>query len=312
MAGVPGGQRRHRPGGVLGEQADDLVHVAARHRVHVVVDDGLEPLIAERAQGRLLARLGQLLLDRLARALERAVHRLHGRLERIGHLARGEPEHLAEDQRGALVRGQVLERGGERELDALAPLVAGLGRGEPVLEAELLVRVGLDPHGLRQRQAEPVGRLARRRLVERERPLRPPRDRVEARVRGDRVEPAAQRAATLEPAQRAPRAQQRLLQRVLRVLDGAEHPVAVRVQLAAIGRDQPAERRLVAAACRLQQRLLVRHRSGRHRPRVSIPARHLSVGQQRDGDALVAPEQHRARDGGGAEPVAQGVERRVE
>ena len=35
-----------------------------------------------------------------------------------------------------------------------------------------------------------------------------------------------------------PRAQQRLLDRVLGVVDGAEHPVAVGVQLAAVGLDE--------------------------------------------------------------------------
>ena len=48
----------------------------------------------------------------------------------------------------------------------------------------------------------------------------------------------------LRPSKRAsaaPRAQQRLLQRVLGVVGRAEHPVAVRVQLAPVGRDEVGE-----------------------------------------------------------------------
>ena len=45
-----------------------------------------------------------------------------------------EVEHLAQDQHRALVGRQVLQRGDERQLDALAQLVARLGAGEPVVE----------------------------------------------------------------------------------------------------------------------------------------------------------------------------------
>ena len=108
-------------------------------------------LVAERAQRRLLALLGEPLVDGLVRALQGAVDRRRRRLERVGDLAAREAEHVAQDQHGALARRQVLERGDERELDALALLVASLGRGEAVLEAEPLVRVRLDPDRLDER-----------------------------------------------------------------------------------------------------------------------------------------------------------------
>ena len=50
----------------------------------------------------------------------------------------------------------MLERRDEGQLHALAQLVAGLGRGVAVLEAQSGVRERLDPDGLERRQAEVV------------------------------------------------------------------------------------------------------------------------------------------------------------
>jgi hypothetical protein len=133
----------------------------------------------------------------------------------------------------------VLDGGDERELDALAPLVAGLGRRVALLDPEALVGVRLDPDPLDEGPV--LRRLGRRAVVRREHPLRPPRDEVERRVRRDPVQPRAQRAAALEAAEPAPRAQERLLQGILRVMDRSEHPVAVGVQLGPVRLDQPPE-----------------------------------------------------------------------
>jgi hypothetical protein len=51
---------------------------------------------------------------------------------------------------------------------------------------------------------------------------------------GDLVQPRAEPLVALERGAAAPRAQQRLLDEVLGLLEGAEHPVAVDVQLAAM------------------------------------------------------------------------------
>ena len=56
----------------------------------------------------------------------------------------------------------------------------------------------------------------------------------------------AHRAATLEPRQPAPGGQQRLLHRLVGVVQRAEHPVAVPSELAAVTGDQLGERLLVA------------------------------------------------------------------
>ena len=112
---------------------------------------------------------------------------------------RREAEHLAQDQHRALARGQVLERRDERQLDALALLVARLGRrsrpqaaarrgtarSRPPRRAAARGRRA-DPRRGRSRSAAPrLGRL---------------RDQVEARVGGDPVEPRADRAAAARSA----------------------------------------------------------------------------------------------------------------
>src|SRR5262249_928836 len=66
--------------------------------------------------------------------------------------------------------------------------------------------------------------------------------RVEAPVGGDLVQPGAQRGAPAEPGQALPGGQQRVLQRVLGVGKGSEHPVAVHKQLPAVGLGQLPER----------------------------------------------------------------------
>src|SRR5215211_2291383 len=81
---------------------------------------------------------------------------------------------------------------------------------------------------------------------------------VEARVRGDSVEPRADRRADLEALARAPRAQERLLDEVLGLVERAEHPVAVNARLGAMALGQLRERRLVGQ--------LVPHRGSITRP----------------------------------------------
>ena len=93
----------------------------------------------------------------------------------------------------------------------------------------------------------------RRAVIGREDPTRSARDQPQAGVRRDSVQPRAHRAPTLEGTQSSPGAEQRLLQGVLRVLDRAEHPVAMRQELASVGEHQPLEGRLLATTGRAKQ-----------------------------------------------------------
>ena len=242
----PARPRRHREDGVLGEQRGDVVDVAAGPRVDVLLDEAPEPVVAQRAQRLLLTPLGQALVDCLAGPLQGAVHRGDARVERVRHLACGEAEDLPQDQDRPLRGLEMLERGDERQLYRLALLVTCVGRRVAVGEPELLVGIRLDPHGFDERRPRVV-RRGRRSVVDREQALVPALERVQAGVRRDPVEPGPERASPTELGQPAPRAQQRLLEDVLGVLERAEHPVAVSVELGSVLLDDPAERRLVAA-----------------------------------------------------------------
>src|SRR6266516_2330986 len=76
-------------------------------------------------------------------------------------------------------------------------------------------------------------------------PRTPSRDRGEADVRGDCVQPGAELRARLVAVGAFPGAQHRLLERVVGVVERAEHPVAVEVERAAVWFDQERERLLV-------------------------------------------------------------------
>src|SRR5438270_12759578 len=70
-------------------------------------------------------------------------------------------------------------------------------------------------------------------------------DRGEADVRGDGVQPGGELRARLVALGAFPGAQHRLLERVVGVVERAEHPVAVEVERAAVWFDQERERLLV-------------------------------------------------------------------
>ena len=110
------------------------------------------------------------------------------------------------------------------------------------------VRPRLEPAARRERP-QPDALDHRLLVVDRQHALRAAGDRVQAGVGRDPVQPRARRAAALEAVEPAPRTQQRVLQRVLGVLDGAEHPVAVRLQLAAMRLDEAPVGRFVVGEC---------------------------------------------------------------
>src|SRR5207249_12147420 len=91
---------------------------------------------------------------RRPRPLKRAVDRSDAVTEQPCDLLRRPTEHLAEEKRSALLRRQELHRGDEGQLDALAELVARLGRrgaatqfGEEAVGIRLEMRELLDGGG---------------------------------------------------------------------------------------------------------------------------------------------------------------------
>ena len=165
----------------------------------------------------------------------RAVDRFSSRVQHAGHFARVEPEDIAQDKHGELARRQDLKGGDEGQRDGFGLLVAGLRAERHVNGAALEKGIGiwLEPDDL----AEP-GRLGRFNIGQA--PLLVGRasagraTRVETPVGGDPVQPGTQRGASLEPFEALPGGQQRVLQGVLGVLEGPEHPVAVHVKLSTV------------------------------------------------------------------------------
>src|SRR5712691_7910176 len=95
----------------------------------------------------------------------------------------------------------------------------------------------------------------------------PSRDRGEADVRGDCGQPGGELGARLVAVGALPRAQHRLLERVVGVVERAEHPVAMEVERSPVWLDQERERLLVH---RLRDATRLAGWAGRHRAR-SMP-----------------------------------------
>src|SRR4029453_13457486 len=133
-------------------------------------------------------------------------------------------------------------------------LVAGVGCGVPVLEAELargrLHPRGIGRQGLLRRAVSPP-------VVDGQDALWPSRDRVQAGVGGDSVEPPAKRASTVEIGQPPPGPKERVLKRVLGVLRRAEHAIAVREQRPSVDFDEVPKRVLVAVMGRFDELTLL-------------------------------------------------------
>src|SRR6185436_16748624 len=145
-------------------------------------------------------------------------------------LLRRAAEDVAQHEGGPRQRREVLDRDDERQLEGLLGERHVLRALAPVGQLlEKLVGIGLQPRYLAARARPP------RALVER----------VEAGVRRDPVQPRANRCAALVRLAPAPRAQERLLDEVLGLLERPEQAVAVDVQLAAVRLDAGAEGLLV-------------------------------------------------------------------
>jgi hypothetical protein len=158
-----------------------------------------------------------------------------------------ESENVAQDEYGKLAWRQDLKSGHERKGYRFGLLIAGLGP-ERYAHRILTERVGirLEPHDL----AEP-GRRGRLNSddVPRFRGASAGRTQhVEAPVGGDPVEPSAHRGAALESGESLPGCEQRVLERILGVVERAEHPIAVHLQFSPMRLGQRAERLAVSAS----------------------------------------------------------------
>ena len=236
LAVEPERGRRHRDPDVVAEHHRhrlDVGRLVGRDRAADELHLGVGGPLRRRADPA----VGPVRGHRRPGPLEGAVDRHDRHVEQLGGLLRRPVDDVAQDQDRPLAGWQQLDRGEERELDRLAldrhRVGLVLGRRDLVEEP---VRVGPDPGDL----ADRVERPARR-------PAVGAPDRVEADVRRDPVQPRAQGRRAVEGVAAAPRPEVRLLDGVLGLLEVAEHPVRVDVELAAVGgrsaRRRPRRRR---------------------------------------------------------------------
>ena len=230
--------RRHRQRGVVVQQRGQGRDVVALEGVDVL---GRQLLLVVRARRDDVGVVEALLAERGAGPLQGAVHGRDRRVEQLGDLLGLPPQHLAQDQHGALLRRQVLQGADERQADRL------LGDGDltgVALGDRPAVGDRLDPRRLAaRRQRRPLGHL-RLAEVHRAGPALLAAEHVEADVGGDPVEPRPQRRPALERVVVLPGPDHRLLHGVLGLEPGAEHPVAVGDQLAAVLLELPVEREI--------------------------------------------------------------------
>ena len=175
-----------------------------------------------------LVRRGGHLAQPGAGALQRALDRGGTGAEHPGDIVGREGQHLPQDEYCPLPGRQVLKAGDEREPQALpeAAITAGSpDSGSPARRESAAAMSRLPPGsapfpgpGRQGPRAAAAGHAAAGRS---------------GRCTGDLVQPCAHRGPALEPAVGAPGPQVGLLDQVLRVVEGAEHPVAVGQQLAA-------------------------------------------------------------------------------
>ena len=157
----------------------------------------------------------------------------------------------ARGRRAARARraGAAADAGARRRTPARRPRASRSGRGHR--RRGRRSPPAARPGRARARTARPHSSAAAMSAARPRRGRQPPSlvaQRVQAAVGGDPVEPGAHRRAPLELVKPAPGRQQRLLKEVLGVLQRAEDPVAVQLELAAIRVGQLPERLLAAGA----------------------------------------------------------------
>jgi hypothetical protein len=244
-AQVPQGLGRHLQDSVLGQQGGKPLQVASLPGQHETAQDLL--LLGGQRPGR-AAGGRPCLAERGPGALQGAVDCRHRALQQLGDLGGAPAQHLPQHQHGPLAGGELLQGHHEGQRHRLALL--GDRRRVGAVVGQLVqqpVRVGLQPRHLGtlrpgSKPATPAGL-----------------EQLQAAGGGDPVQPGAQRSPSLEGVQVPPGTQQRLLRRILGVVEGAQHPVAVHVQLADMGRHEQPEARLITSERGLEQLVGARH-----------------------------------------------------
>jgi hypothetical protein len=198
----------------------------------------VQAAVAERSQGLLLRARTDPCAHGGARTLQAAVDRRDRGLQHRCDLTRAEAHHLAQDEHRALRRGEVLQRGDERQLQPFTLLIARFGIHAPRPDAHRFARIRFDPRRLDLRHAGRRMRRGGRTELVRQHALAPPFEFGQADVGRDGVEPRASRTRIAQAGGAAPGAQQHILQRVIGIVHRAEQPVTVRMELGPVTFDE--------------------------------------------------------------------------
>src|SRR5207248_11768744 len=148
----------------------------------------------------------------------------------------GKPDDVAHQQHRALTWRQMLQRSDERELGRLTLVEQGFGSWRRVRDGiEQAIRIRFQPRHFMRQRADLLGQQA----------AWAARERRQAGIRRDAIQPRSRRRLLLKGGPRPPGPEQRLLDQVLSVQNRTQHAVAVHVQLAATLPYQVFERMLV-------------------------------------------------------------------
>jgi len=226
-AGEPQRHRRHLQHHVGGQQPGQAGHVGRLERGDVTLDHRVLVGVGRFPEPVQLRPGGP---QRRPGPLQAAVDRGHAAVQRLGDVSGRELEDLAQDQRRTLASRKELERRDQRQPQSGALL------GDVRRVAQPVVREGLQPRDVGVGHQRCPWIVPGGSQPARERPPGSSFQRAEAGVGGDAVQPGAQRGPLrVVPVGRPPGPQQRLLDQVLGLVERAEHPVAVRQQVAAEG-----------------------------------------------------------------------------
>ena len=162
-----------------------------------------------------------------ASAAREHLHRVGRATQHVGDLAEGQIEDVVEHERDAFGRGQAVHHDVQRQPDRLGEqgLVLGRRSGRPAA-AEQLVQIDLDRH-LPARAAGP--------------------QHVQTDAARHRRQPRAEILDAV--AARSAQAQPRLLERVVRVVAGTEHPQRDRAQVRAMALELPRPDQCCRSSC---------------------------------------------------------------
>ena len=244
--------RRHGQPHVLAQECDEPTVVVSLERLHVRLEKRPLGVLGIGGCRPLEPCCRKSLLQRRTRTLKRTVHGGKAHLEHRSGVVRWPVERIAKDQDRSLSRRKMLDRCEECELDRLSH-DGGVVRLRALVDEAVGVRLQPREVGRRNRTGAEI--RSRAFLVWHEAP-RPALEDPEAGVGRDPIEPGSERRAPVVRLAAAPGAEEGVLDCVLGVLERAEHPVGVHLQLGAMPFDERRKRSGVAPRRRGDQPLV--------------------------------------------------------